>query len=391
MTFDGSKYISRAAAGLSPSGIRKFFDVASQMENVISLGVGEPDFVTPWHIIESSFYSVERGHTSYTSNLGLIELREAICDRLSRKFAVEYDPSSEVLVTTGVSEALDLAMRALVSPGDEVIIIEPCYVSYRACVHLAGGIPVTVDTRVENSFRVTPLDISRHLSDRTKVIVLSYPNNPTGAVMDRSTLQAIADLAVEHDLIVISDEIYEELTYEGTHTCIASLPGMRDRTVLLNGFSKAYAMTGWRIGYAAGNSDIVGAMMRIHQYTMLCAPIMAQKAAIEALHRGETEMRRMVSEYDHRRRLIVEGLNSIGLSCFEPKGAFYAFPSIAASGLSSEEFCSRLLEEEAVAVVPGNAFGASGEGFVRCSYATSLEEIEEAVRRMERFLARNAS
>lgn len=390
MTFDGSKYISKAAAGLPPSGIRKFFDVASQMENVISLGVGEPDFVTPWHIIESSFYSVERGHTSYTSNLGLMELREAICDSLGRKFAVDYDPRSEVLVTTGVSEALDLAMRALVSPGDEVIVIEPCYVSYKACVHLAGGIPVIVDTRVENDFRVTAQDISQRLTDRTKAIVLSYPNNPTGAIMDRSTLQEIAELAAEHDLIIISDEIYEELTYEGTHTCMASLPGMRDRTVLLNGFSKAYAMTGWRIGYAAGNSDIIGAMMRVHQYTMLCAPIMAQKAAIEALRHGETEMRRMVSEYDHRRRFIVEKLNSIGLSCFEPKGAFYAFPSIAASGLSSEEFCGRLLEEEAVAVVPGNAFGQSGEGFVRCSYATSLEEIEEAVRRMERFLARNA-
>jgi aminotransferase len=390
MTFDGSKYISKAAAGLPPSGIRKFFDVASQMENVISLGVGEPDFVTPWHIIESSFYSVERGHTSYTSNLGLMELREAICDSLGRKFAVDYDPRSEVLVTTGVSEALDLAMRALVSPGDEVIVIEPCYVSYKACVHLAGGIPVIVDTRVENDFRVTAQDISQRLTDRTKAIVLSYPNNPTGAIMDRSTLQEIAELAAKHDLIIISDEIYEELTYEGTHTCMASLPGMRDRTVLLNGFSKAYAMTGWRIGYAAGNSDIIGAMMRVHQYTMLCAPIMAQKAAIEALRHGETEMRRMVSEYDHRRRFIVEKLNSIGLSCFEPKGAFYAFPSIAASGLSSEEFCGRLLEEEAVAVVPGNAFGQSGEGFVRCSYATSLEEIEEAVRRMERFLARNA-
>jgi aminotransferase len=390
MTFDGSKYISKAAAGLPPSGIRKFFDVASQMENVISLGVGEPDFVTPWHIIESSFYSVERGHTSYTSNLGLMELREAICDSLGRKFTVDYDPRSEVLVTTGVSEALDLAMRALVSPGDEVIVIEPCYVSYKACVHLAGGIPVIVDTRVENDFRVTAQDISQRLTDRTKAIVLSYPNNPTGAIMDRSTLQEIAELAAKHDLIIISDEIYEELTYEGTHTCMASLPGMRDRTVLLNGFSKAYAMTGWRIGYAAGNSDIIGAMMRVHQYTMLCAPIMAQKAAIEALRHGETEMRRMVSEYDHRRRFIVEKLNSIGLSCFEPKGAFYAFPSIAASGLSSEEFCGRLLEEEAVAVVPGNAFGQSGEGFVRCSYATSLEEIEEAVRRMERFLARNA-
>ncbi len=390
MTFDGSRYVSKVARALPPSGIRKFFDLASQMENVISLGVGEPDFVTPWHIIESSFYSVERGHTSYTSNLGLPELREAICDRLYRKYSVAYNPKDEVLVTTGVSEALDLAMRAVVSPGDEVVIVEPCYVSYKACVLLAGGTPVIVDTHVDNGFRVTAEDIASRLSEKTKAIVLSYPNNPTGAIMDRATLQGIADVAKRHDLVVISDEIYDELTYEGTHTCIASLPDMRERTVLLNGFSKAYAMTGWRIGYAAGNQHIIGAMMKIHQYTMLCAPIMAQKAAVEALRHGEAEMKRMVSEYNHRRRFIVDGLNRAGLSCFEPNGAFYAFPSIAASGMSSEEFCNRLLQEEAVAVVPGNAFGSCGEGFVRCSYAASLEEINEAVNRIERFLRRHA-
>lgn len=390
MKFEGTKYLSQTVASLPPSGIRKFFDVVSQMEGVISLGVGEPDFVTPWHIIESSYYSVSRGHTSYTSNLGLLELREAISDRIYQKCGLEYNPVDEVLVTTGVSEALDLAVRALVSPGDEVIIIEPCYVSYKACVHLAGGVPVVVDTYVENAFRPDPADIERRITDKTKAIVLSYPNNPTGAVVDRATLVKIAEIAKSHDLIVISDEIYDELTYDGTHTCIASLPGMRERTVLLNGFSKAYAMTGWRIGYVAGNRDIVGAMMRIHQYTMLCAPVMGQKAAIEALTRGEAEMKRMVSEYNRRRRYIVKQLNSIGLTCFEPKGAFYAFPSIRSTGLSSEEFCNRLLMEEQVAVVPGSAFGAAGEGYVRCSYAASLEEIEEAVNRMQRFVSRHA-
>mgnify|MGYP001420692522 FL=1 len=390
MTFDGSRYVSNAVKALPPSGIRKFFDLAAQMENVISLGVGEPDFITPWHIIESSFYSAERGHTSYTSNLGLLELRQAISDYLEAKHGVGYDPTNEVLVTTGVSEALDVAIRTLVSPGDEVIVIEPCYVSYKACVLLAGGTPVIVDTHVDNGFRVTAEDIASRLSDRTKAIVLSYPNNPTGAVMDCATLQRIAELAQERDLIVISDEIYSELTYEGTHTCIAALPGMRERTVLLNGFSKAYAMTGWRIGYACGNKHIIGGMMKIHQYTMLCAPIIAQKAAIEALRYGEEAKQRMVAEYDQRRRFIVERLNAIGLTCFEPTGAFYAFPSIAASGMTSEEFCNELLREQSVAVVPGNAFGACGEGFVRCSYAASLQEISEAVTRMERFLADHA-
>lgn len=390
MTFDGSRYVSNAVKALPPSGIRKFFDLASQMENVISLGVGEPDFITPWHVIESSFYSAERGHTSYTSNLGMLELREAISDYIEAKHGVGYDPTGEILVTTGVSEALDLAIRTLVSPGDEVIVVEPCYVSYKACVLLAGGTPVIVDTHVDNGFRVTAEDIASRLSDRTKVIVLSYPNNPTGAVMDSATLQGIADLAKAGDLIVVSDEIYSELTYEGTHTCVASLPGMRERTVLLNGFSKAYAMTGWRIGYACGNKHIIGGMMKIHQYTMLCAPIIAQKAAVEALRHGEDAKERMVTEYDQRRRFIVDKLNAIGLTCFEPTGAFYAFPSIAASGMTSEEFCNELLREQSVAVVPGNAFGACGEGFVRCSYAASLQEISEAIRRMERFLADHA-
>jgi aminotransferase len=390
MTFDGSRYVSNAVKALPPSGIRKFFDLASQMENVISLGVGEPDFITPWHVIESSFYSAERGHTSYTSNLGMLELREAISDYIEAKHGVGYDPTGEILVTTGVSEALDLAIRTLVSPGDEVIVVEPCYVSYKACVLLAGGTPVIVDTHVDNGFRVTAEDIASRLSDRTKVIVLSYPNNPTGAVMDSATLQGIADLAKARDLIVVSDEIYSELTYEGTHTCVASLPGMRERTVLLNGFSKAYAMTGWRIGYACGNKHIIGGMMKIHQYTMLCAPIIAQKAAVEALRHGEDAKERMVAEYDQRRRFIVDKLNAIGLTCFEPTGAFYAFPSIAASGMTSEEFCNELLREQSVAVVPGNAFGACGEGFVRCSYAASLQEISEAIRRMERFLADHA-
>ncbi|MDN5293860.1 MAG: aminotransferase [Eubacteriales bacterium] len=380
------EYVATAVRRIPPSGIRRFFDLVAETPGVISLGVGEPDFVTPWHIREACIYALERGFTMYTSNYGLLELREAIARRMQRTYGLSYDPRQEILVTVGVSEGLDLALRALLNPGDEVLIPEPCYVSYSPCTSLAGGVPVPVPTRGEDNFRLRAEELEKHISKRTKVLVLSYPNNPTGAIMEREDLLAIADLVEKYDLIVISDEIYDELTYDGQHTCFASLPRMRDRTILLNGFSKAYAMTGWRVGYACGNPEFIGAMTKIHQYTMLCAPITAQMAAIEALNKGEEEMKKMVAAYNRRRRLVVEGLRQIGLPCFEPKGAFYAFPSIRETGLSSEEFCTRLLQEVGVAVVPGNAFGASGEGHVRLSYAASTQQLTEALNRMETFL-----
>ncbi len=378
--------ISPTVNAIPPSGIRRFFDIAAEMKGVISLGVGEPDFITPWHIRESCIYGLQRGYTSYTSNYGLLELREEISRKIAADYEVHYDPRSEVLITVGVSEAVDLAMRALLSPGDEVLIPEPSYVSYKACVSLAGGIPVPVPTFMEDEFRVTVNQLEQTVTDRTKLLLIGYPNNPTGAIMTREDLSAIAAFALKHDLIVISDEIYADLTYEGSHTCFSSLPGMRDRTIVLNGFSKAYAMTGWRIGYALSNSDFIGAMMKIHQYTMLCAPITAQVAAIEALKRGKTNMNKMVAEYNHRRRLMLDGFQRIGLPCFEPKGAFYIFPSIKTTGLSSMQFAEELLKAEKVALVPGDAFGASGEGFVRCSYAASVENLSEALLRIERFV-----
>lgn len=378
--------ISPKVNAIPPSGIRRFFDIAAEMKGVISLGVGEPDFITPWHIRESCIYGLQRGYTSYTSNYGLLELREEISRKIAADYEVHYDPRSEVLITVGVSEAVDLAMRALLSPGDEVLIPEPSYVSYKACVSLAGGIPVPVPTFMEDEFRVTVNQLEQAVTDRTKLLLIGYPNNPTGAIMTREDLSAIAAFALKHDLIVISDEIYADLTYEGSHTCFSSLPGMRDRTIVLNGFSKAYAMTGWRIGYALSNSDFIGAMMKIHQYTMLCAPITAQVAAIEALKRGKTNMNKMVAEYNHRRRLMLDGFQRIGLPCFEPKGAFYIFPSIKTTGLSSMQFAEELLKAEKVALVPGDAFGASGEGFVRCSYAASVENLSEALLRIERFV-----
>lgn len=378
--------ISPTVNAIPPSGIRRFFDIAAEMKGVISLGVGEPDFITPWHIRESCIYGLQRGYTSYTSNYGLLELREEISRKIAADYEVHYDPRSEVLITVGVSEAVDLAMRALLSPGDEVLIPEPSYVSYKACVSLAGGVPVPVPTFMEHEFRVTVDQLEQAITGRTKLLLIGYPNNPTGAIMTREDLSAIAAFALKHDLIVISDEIYADLTYEGSHTCFSSLPGMRDRTIVLNGFSKAYAMTGWRIGYALSNSDFIGAMMKIHQYTMLCAPITAQVAAIEALRRGKTNMNKMVAEYNHRRRLMLDGFQRIGLSCFEPKGAFYIFPSIKDTGLSSMQFAEELLKAEKVALVPGDAFGASGEGFVRCSYAASVENLSEALLRIERFV-----
>lgn len=379
--------LSPAVQSIQPSGIRKFFDIAAKMEDVISLGVGEPDFVTPWSIRESCVYGLEQGYTSYTANRGLLELREEIARHYDSVYDVQYDAATDILVTVGVSEALDLAMRALLSPGDEVLIPEPCYVSYQACTILAGGVPVAVPAKLENEFRITPEELEAHVTPKTKVLLIGYPNNPTGAIMTRKDLMAIAAFAEEHDLLVISDEIYGDLTYGGEeHVCFSALPGMQERTLLLNGFSKAYAMTGWRIGYVLGAPDLIAAMTKIHQYTMLCAPITAQLAAIEALRHGEKYMKKMVAEYDRRRRLIYEGFTKMGLNCFEPKGAFYIFPDISTTGFTSEEFAEKLLESEHVALVPGNAFGACGEGHVRCSYATSIDKISEALARIENFI-----
>ena len=379
--------VSPIVRSIPPSGIRRFFDIVAEMSGVISLGVGEPDFVTPWHIRESCVHGLQRGYTAYTSNYGLLELRQEIAKMIETDYGVIYNPKCEALVTVGVSEALDLAMRAILSPGDEVLVPEPCYVSYQACVTLAGGKPVSVSTSRENEFRVTVDQLAAAITPRTKALLIGYPNNPTGAVMPRDALAAIAQFAEKNDLIVISDEIYANLTYDGEHTCFASLPGMRDRTILLNGFSKAYAMTGWRIGYALGNADFIGAMTKIHQFTMLCAPITAQIAAVEALQQGRPSRDRMVAEYDKRRRLMVEGFRSMGLDCFEPKGAFYVFPSIQNTGLTSLEFAEKLLQAEKVALVPGNAFGACGEGYVRCSYAASSKNLTEALDRIARFVA----
>jgi aminotransferase len=381
--------ISKKVQAISPSGIRKFFDILASMEDVISLGVGEPDFVTPWHVREAGIYSLEQGHTSYTSNYGLLELREEIARYLKRRYRLSYNPQREILITVGVSEGLDLAMRAVLDPGDEVIGYEPSYVSYLPCTLLADGKFVAVPTAIDNEFRVKAEDIERRVTGRTKAVMLGYPSNPTGAVMDRDSLERIADVAQRHDLLVISDEVYERLVYGVEHTCFASLPGMKRRTIHLGGFSKAYAMTGWRIGYAAARADIIEAMMKIHQYTMMCAPTMSQMAALEALREGETRVEEMVAEYDQRRRVMLEGLNDIGLDCFEPRGAFYCFPSIRVTGMTSERFAEELLLEEHVAVVPGDAFGKSGEGHVRCCYATSMEEIEQALERMGRFVKKH--
>ena len=381
--------ISRRVGRVSPSGIRKFFDLLSTMDDAISLGVGEPDFVTPWHISEAGISGIEKGYTMYTSNWGMPELRQELARNLAARCGVEYDPDRELLITVGVSEGLDLAMRAVLNPRDEVISPEPTYVSYESCTVLAEGVFVPVSTVVENQFRVKAADIEERVTSRTKAILLGYPNNPTGAVMERADLEEIADVARRHDLLVISDEIYDQLVYGIKHTCFASLPGMKERTIFLGGFSKAYAMTGWRIGYAAAPAEIIEAMTKIHQYTIMCVPIMAQMAAIEALKSGEAAVREMVADYDRRRRVMVKGLNAIGLSCFEPKGAFYAFPSIRVTGLSSQDFAEKLLVEERVAVVPGSAFGPSGEGYVRCCYATALDDIREALRRMRRFVQRH--
>jgi len=386
---DMSKYIGKTVETLPPSGIRKFFDLVSQTEGVISLGVGEPDFITPWHIREACFYSLENGYTMYTSNKGLLELREEIAIYMKKHIGLGYSPDSEILVTVGVSEAVDLALRAIIEPGDEVLVPEPSYVSYSPGASLAYGVPVPVETFDEDEYRVRPDMLEKAITPRSKVLILTYPNNPTGGIMRYDDLMKLVDIIIKNDLIVISDEIYSELTYNGPHVSIASLPGMKDRTIVFNGFSKAFAMTGWRIGYACGHPDLIAAMTKIHQYTIMCAPIMGQKAAIEALRHGEHEMRKMVENYNYRRKMMVAGFNEIGMECFEPRGAFYTFPSIEKTGMSSEDFSENLLKEEKVAVVPGNAFGKIGKGHVRCCYAASVGDIEQALERIGAFLYRH--
>ena len=378
--------VARAVEAIPPSGIRRFFDVVSGMEDVISLGVGEPDFGTAWRVREAAIYGLERGRTSYTANHGLLELRQAVAAHLRRRYGLEYDPGAEILVTVGVSEGLDLALRALLDPGDEVIVPEPWYVAYPPCVALAGGVAVPLPTRAAAGFVPEAAAIERLVGPRTRAILLNYPNNPTGAAPTREQLLGLAEVARRRDLVVISDEIYDRLSYDRPHVPFASLPGMAERTLLLNGFSKTYGMTGWRVGYAAGPAELVAAMTKIHQYTALCAGRSAQEAAIEALRVPDREVEAMVDDYDARRRLIVAGLNRIGLPCHLPQGAFYAFPSVAPTELSSEEFAERLLHEARVAVVPGDAFGAGGAGHVRCAYATSIEQIEEALARIGRFV-----
>jgi aminotransferase len=382
------KPLNPAVVACPPSGIRRFFDIAASMEDVISLGVGEPDYATPWRIREAGIFALESGITTYTSNAGLLELREAICADLHRRYGISYQPVDECLITAGVSEGLDLALRALLAPGDEVLIPEPCYVAYEPCVSLAGGKPVTVATSGTDGFRLHADRIAAAITPRTKAIVLSSPANPTGAVQAREDLAAVVELAVRHDLYLISDEIYERLSYLSPHVCVATLPGARERTILLGGFSKAYAMTGWRVGYLCAPAAISELACRIHQYTMLCASHISQLAALEALRSGEADADEMIADYDRRRRIFVKGLCEIGLDCAEPGGAFYAFPSISSTGLTSQEFAEQLLYAERVAVVPGDVFGASGEGYVRCCYATALSELEEALARIDRFLGK---
>jgi len=384
MNFNPDNFINNTVSDMQPSGIRKFFDIVAQMSDAISLGVGEPDFITPWHIREEGIYSLEKGRTYYTSNAGLLELRSEICNYV-KKFELDYVPS-EVLVTVGGSEAIDLAMRTVLNPGDEVIIHEPSFVCYKPCVTLAGGVPVTIETKAENEFRLTPEELLEKITPKTKMLVLSYPNNPTGATMSREDLEKIAKIAIERDILVLSDEIYAELTYVGKHCSIASLPQMKERTIVVNGFSKAFAMTGWRLGFALGNEKIIKAMTKVHQYAIMSSPTTSQYAAIEALKNGELSINTMVSEYDNRRKVITEGFNRMGLTCYQPKGAFYVFPCIKSTGMTSEEFCNKLLESQKVAVVPGTAFGTSGEGFVRVSYAYSIKQINTALERIKLFV-----
>lgn len=372
--------------GLKPSGIRKFFDIVSEMKDAISLGVGEPDFDTPWHIRDEGIFSLEKGKTFYTSNAGLKELREEICNYLKRKQGLVYEPMKQVLITVGGSEAIDMGLRAVINPGDEVLIPQPSYVSYEPCAILAGAKPVIIDLKAENEFRLTAKEIEDACTDKTKVLILPFPNNPTGAIMEKADLEAIAKVIIEKDLLVMSDEIYAELTYKGEHVSIATLPGMQERTILINGFSKAYAMTGWRLGYACGPADIIAQMTKIHQYAIMCAPTTSQYAAIEALKNGDPDVEEMKTAYNQRRRFLMNAFKEMGLECFEPFGAFYVFPCIKEFGMTSEEFATRFLEEEKVAAVPGTAFGNSGEGFLRISYAYSLDNLKEAISRLDRFV-----
>lgn len=377
--------IAKKVEMLAPSGIRKFFDIVSEMDDVVSLGVGEPDFDTPWHVRDEGIYSMEKGRTFYTSNAGLKELREEICRYLSRRFQVDYH-LDQVLVTVGGSEAIDLAMRAMLEPGEEVLIPQPSFVSYLPCCVLAGGVPKVIELKEEDQFRLTARQIWEAATEKTKLLVLPFPNNPTGAVMEKEDLEAIAEAVIEKDLYVLSDEIYAELTYGRKHVSIASLPGMKERTILINGFSKAYAMTGWRLGYACGPKEIIGQMTKIHQYAIMCAPTNSQYAAVEALRNGDGDIEEMRAAYDGRRRYLMHRFKEMGLSCFEPYGAFYVFPCIKEFGMSSEEFATKLLEKERVAVVPGSAFGDCGEDYLRISYAYSLEDLKIALERLERFV-----
>lgn len=386
MSTDYSRYLSQTAIEIQPSGIRKFFDLAAGMEGVISLGVGEPDFVTPWNVREATILSLEQGFTSYTANAGLLELREEISKYLRKIFSVEYQPQNQIIVTVGASQAIDLAFRAILNPGDEVLIVEPSFVAYAPLVALAGGKPVPVSTSPENGFKVTAKQIEEAMTEKTKAILLCSPNNPTGTALTKDDLTGIAEVLIQHDLIAVSDEIYAELTYEDDFTSLAAIEGMYERTILINGFSKGFAMTGWRLGFLAAPKELVEVMLKIYQYTTMCAPHMLQHGAIEALRNGYHEVEAMRSSYRRRRNYVVQTLNQIGLECHMPGGAFYVFPSIRSTGLTSEQFAEELLKEEKVAVVPGHVFGESGEGYIRCSYATSMAQLQEALKRMQRFV-----
>lgn len=380
--------LSRQIKEIKPSGIRKFFDIVSEMKDAISLGVGEPDFDTPWHIRDEGIYSLEKGRTFYTSNAGLKELKMEICNYLKRSQDLQYDFNKQVIVTVGGSEAIDIGLRAMLDPGDEVLIPQPSYVSYEPCAILAGGVPVIIDLKNENEFRLTAKELEDAITEKTKVLILPFPNNPTGAIMEKKDLEAIAEVIIRHDLFVISDEIYGELTYQGEHVSIATLPGMKERTILINGFSKAYAMTGWRLGYACGPENIIEQMLKIHQFAIMCAPTTSQYAAVEALKNGDEDVKQMREAYNQRRRYLMHAFKEMGLPCFEPYGAFYVFPCIKEFGMTSDEFASRFLEEEKVAVVPGTAFGDSGEGFLRISYAYSLEDLKVSIGRLGDFVAK---
>ena len=380
--------LNKKVGDIKPSGIRKFFDIVSEMKDAISLGVGEPDFDTPWHIRDEGIYSLEKGRTFYTSNAGLKELKEEISKYLKRKIDTHYDPTDEIMVTVGGSEGIDAALRAMIDEGDEVLIPQPCYVSYDPCTVLAGGVPVPINLKAENDFRLTKEELEEAINDKTKILILPFPNNPTGAVMEKKDLEAIAEVIIEHDLYVISDEIYSELYYKDDYTSIVQIPGMKERTVYINGFSKAYAMTGWRLGYACAPEKILSQMLKIHQFAIMCAPTTSQYAAIEALKNGDEDVKMMRDAYDQRRRFLLDAFKNMGLSCFEPFGAFYVFPCIKEFGMTSDEFATKFLEEEKVAVVPGTAFGDCGEGYVRISYAYSIENLKIAIGRLDKFVKR---